>query len=207
MSCFTNDTDRNVFLGYLRECLEDAAGDFALHAYVLMTNHVHLLATGVREGIVPALMQRIGTRYARYFNAARGRTGPLFGSRYWSSLVETERYFLATMRYIELNPVRAVMVESPEEYPWSSYRNNVGRGRLAEITFHGEYLSLGATPVERARAWEAIVNEGIAPWELSEIRSRLSRGHPLASPSFLEKLTPVPGTVPGTAISSKNPRP
>ena len=187
MPCFTGDRDRHVFLKYVREAVADSGGDFALHAFVLMTNHVHLLATGNREGAVPAIMQRIGTRYARYFNTTHTRTGPLFGSRYWASLVETERYLLATMRYIELNPVRAGIVDDPARYPWSSYRHNAGLGWREEIAFHETYLAMGTAPEHRARAWASLVAEAIAPTELAHIRRQLAHGHPLGGPDFIAR--------------------
>jgi putative transposase len=185
MDCFRDDKDRHVFLTYLREAL--AENDCALCAFVLMTNHVHLLATPRREGAVPAMMQSLGTRYVRYFNATHERTGPLFGGRYWASLIETERYLLAAMRYIELNPVRARLVDRPGRYPWSSHRHNTGRERRVEVTFHEEYLRLGRTPADCAVAWEALVEEGIAPGELTQLRRQLRRNRPLGCAAFLER--------------------
>jgi len=187
MPFFTGDMDRHVFLKYVREAVADSGDDFALHAFVLMTNHVHMLATGKRKGVVPAIMQRIGTRYARYFNTTHKRTGPLFGSRYWASLIETERYLFATMRYIELNAVRAGIVDDPALYPWSSYRHNAGLGWREEITFHETFLGMGTTPEHRARAWASLVAEATAPMELAHIRKQLAHGHPLGGPEFIAR--------------------
>lgn len=185
MACFRSDKDRYVFLKYLREAL--GKGGCALNAFVLMTNHVHLMATPGRAGIVPAMMHSVGTRYARYFNAAHERTGPLFEGRYWASLIETERYFLETKRYIELNPVRAFLVDRPGRYAWSSYLHNTGREAREELTFHDEYLGLGKTRADCAKAWAAFVDEGICPDELARLRKQFRRNRPLGSPTFLEQ--------------------
>jgi putative transposase len=180
MSCFRCDKDRHVFLGYLDDALAD--GDCCLHAFVLMTNHVHLLATGNREGAVATMMHSIGLRYARYFNTAHDRTGTLFEGRYRASPVEDERYFLACMRYIELNPVRAGLVNDPADYPWSSFRHNAGLAISRHVTFHEEFLRLGATPRDREAAWTSFVAQGMGPDELDRIRRELVRNRPLGNP-------------------------
>lgn len=199
MACFCSDKDRHVFLNYLREAIEK--GGCSLHAFVLMTNHVHLLATPSEAGAVPAMMHSVGTRYARFFNAARERTGPVFEGRYWASLIETECYFLETMRYIELNPVRAGMVDLPDRYPWSSHLHNIGREMRPELAFHGEYLGLGQTPLARAQAWAAFVERGIADEDLVRLRKQLRRGRPLGSNAFVDRFAPPslnPVRVPGS---------
>jgi len=181
MDCFCDDRDRNVYLGYLREAI--GRGGCALNAYVLMSNHVHLLVTPDRPGVVAAMMQSVGTRYARYFNAARDRTGPLFAGRYWASLIHTGQYFLSAMRYIELNPVRARLVGEAAAYPWSSHRHNVGLERRPELTFHGEYLGLQHSPEGRARVWADFVLQGIEDDELKSLRKHFRRSQPLGPPS------------------------
>src|ERR1017187_9011678 len=98
-----------------------------VHAYVLMTNHVHLLVTPETESSLSKTMQSIGRRYVQYFNHVYGRTGTLWEGRYKSTLIDSERYLLTCMRYIELNPVRAEMLAHPGDYPWSSYRANAGQ--------------------------------------------------------------------------------
>ena len=133
--------DRNVFLKYLREAMKGR--DFHLHAFVLMGNHVHLLATSHTTGTVPRVMHHLGLQYARYFNQHFERRGPLFQGRYWASLIDSQQYFFQAMRYIELNPVRARMVDSPEHFPWSSYAHNAGKESRPEITLHDEFLGLG----------------------------------------------------------------
>jgi putative transposase len=118
----------------------------------------------------------------------QGRTGPLFGSRYWASLIETESYFLAVMRYIELNPVRAGMVDLPGRYPWSSYRHNTGGEQREELTFHGEFLGLGRTVADCARWWAAFVDKGVADDELARLRKQFTRSRPLGSEAFVDRL-------------------
>src|SRR2546422_6579877 len=136
--CFFNDRDRRVFLKYLGEACVIHECD--VHALVLMTNHVHLLATGKRPGSISRTMQSVERRYSRYVNSAYGRTGTLYDGRFKSSIVETGAYFLACMRYIELNPVRAGMVAMPADFAWSSFRQNSSGLPKGLITAHAEYL-------------------------------------------------------------------
>ena len=186
MPCLTSDLDRNVFLKYLREAMDDR--EFELHAFVLMTNHVHLLATGRRKGVVSEVMHSLGLRYARYVNRCYDRRGPVFQGRFWASIIQSESYFFAAMRYIELNPVRAHLVESPGQFPWSSYLHNTGRSRCPEITFHKEYLQLGNTATSRAQAWEALVAQGMGVDELDRLRGRFRRSQPVGDSDFEKTL-------------------
>jgi putative transposase len=187
MACFTSDMDRNVFLKYLREAMDGA--DFHLHAFVLMGNHIHLLATGSAVGAVPKVMHYLGLQYARYFNRHFERTGPLFEGRYWASLVDSERYFFEAMRYIELNPVRAGMVDGPERYPWSSHAHNTGKEMRTEITIHQDFLCLGGSPSDRASAWAEFVSQGISPPELERLRKRFRRSKPYGGDNFEKRFT------------------
>ena len=180
MPCFRSDKDRRVFLKYLKDAL--ARADCSLHAFVLMTNHVHLLATGNGQRAVAAMMHLIGLRYARYFKTAHDRTGSLFEGRYRASLVKDERYLLACMRYIELNPVRAGLVSDPAAYPWSSYRHNAGLQTVEIVTVHEEFLRFGSTPRNRAFAWASFVAQGMTTDELNRIRRDLMRNRPLVTP-------------------------
>jgi putative transposase len=189
MPCFTNDMDRRVFLRYLGEALVEYG--CRLHAFVLMTNHVHLLVTGDREGAIASMMHSVGLRYVRYFNTAHDRTGSLFEGRYRASHVEDERYLLTCMRYIELNPVRAGIVVDPADYPWSSYRHNAGLETRPEITFHEEFLRVGSGRLERAAAWVDLVREGLTRAELDRLRRTLNRNRPLGSADFEHRLRVV----------------
>lgn len=214
MPCLTSDLDRNVFLKYLREAMDGA--DFHLHAFVLMTNHVHLIATGQSKGAMSQVMHSVGLRYAGYFNRSCDRRGPVFQGRYWASVIETERYFFEAMRYVELNPVRAAMVDRPGQYPWSSYSHNTGNGHRSEITFHDQFLQLGRTPADRSRAWTDLVAQGIAPNELERIRRRFRRNRPYGSDAFEKSFgissgdgssDPVPGPGPRTRPQEPSPGP
>lgn len=182
MPFLTNDVDRLTFLCYMREAMED--GHLRLHAYVLMTNHVHILATPLEKGVMAHVMKSTSQRFAQHFNRAHDRRGPLLQGRYWSSPIEAESHFFGTQRYIELNPVRAAMVLGPGDFRWSSYRHNTGRETLPEIVFHDQYLQLGFTPEARASAWERIVAAGISTDELRILRKRFTRSHPLGSTDF-----------------------
>lgn len=132
------------YLFYL-ECLALACKKYhvALHAYVLMTNHVHLLMTPKDDSGISAVMQSIGRKYVQYINKALRRTGTLFEGRFKASLIQADRYLLACMRYIELNPVRAKMVKLPEDYLWSSYHVNTGLKPRKLLVAHPSYLALG----------------------------------------------------------------
>lgn len=202
MACLERPADRDLCARYLREAVMDEAGHIALHGFALMTNHIHLVVSATREGIVPAVMQRVGTRYARYFNASRARTGAVFGGRYWASLIGTCGYLFTAMRYVELNSVRAGLVAHPSEYRWSSYRHNAGIEPLDWIVPNAEFLELGASAESRAARWAAFVAEGIAPRELESLRKQFHRRQPIGSPEFLSRfsgtryryLVQVPGT-------------
>ena len=179
---FRDDADRCIFLQFLEEAL--AACPCELHAYVLMSNHVHLLATGYLPGELSELMQRLGTKFARLMNIRWNRTGTLFEGRYRSSLVDTEAYLLTCMRYIELNPVRAGIVRHPERYTWSSYRENASgdHGRLLKP--HALYLKLGTTSAERGAAYAALVESGVTVDDLARIRTSLAKCRALGRDEF-----------------------
>ncbi|MFZ3154807.1 transposase [Pseudomonas sp.] len=119
---FSCEDDYSVYLDWLKRAAEQY--DLAIHAYVLMTNHVHLLATPGAEDSIAKALQSLGRRYVQYFNHRYGHMGTLWESRYRATVIDSESYLLACIRYIELNPVRAAMVTEPGEYPWSSYRCN-----------------------------------------------------------------------------------
>src|SRR5690606_37782237 len=131
---FTEFQDYHLFLKVLREGA--VRGKCCIHAYVLMTNHIHLLLTTAMERGVVELMHHIGRRYVRYFNTSHHRTGTLWEGRYKAALVKSGNYFLTCMRYIELNPVRAGLVAHPRNYRWSSYRTNIGATNDDLITPH-----------------------------------------------------------------------
>ena len=158
------------------ECLEEAAKkyDGSIHAYVLMTNHVHLLMTPGQTDSLSRIMQSVGRRYVQYINYTYKRSGTLWEGRYKASLVQSEQYLLACMRYIELNPVRACMVDYPADYRWSSYRANGHGAQDRLLTPHTEYQSLGETPEQKQEAYRALFRSQLDPQILAEMRTALN---------------------------------
>ena len=167
---FASTADYQVLLDLLR----DNAQKFgvAIHAYVLMSNHFHLLATPQTADGLPMMMQAVGRSYVRFFNNAQGRTGTLWEGRYRSTLIQTERYLLACMAYIDLNPVRAGMVGAAADYAWSSHGHLVGMRTDPVVTPHALYWELGNTPFARERAYADLVD--VAPG--SPRQAELTRG-------------------------------
>lgn len=181
-ACFFRRNDR---LRYL-QVLEMAAGQFgcSIHAFVLMTNHVHLLVTPCEKGAVGRMMQSVGRAYVRSVNNATGRTGTLWEGRYKSCLVEGEEYLLACHRYIDLNPVRAGIVPDPGDYEWSSYQAHaLGIGNPV-LTPHKSYLALGETAGHRRAEYRRLVESGIDHARLEEIRLMTRRQRVFASDAF-----------------------
>lgn len=133
-----------------------------IHAYVLMSNHLHLLVTPQQDQALPKMMQAVGRSYVQVFNKVHGRTGTLWEGRYRSTLIQTDRYLLACMAYIDLNPVRAHMVAQPEDYVWSSHAHYIGRRSDRLVTPHALYWALGNTPFAREAAYAELVQAGIS---------------------------------------------
>lgn len=184
--CFFAAEDYRFYL----DCLRDAAEKFqcAIHAYVLMTNHVHLLMTPQQEGAIGQCLQSVGRRYVRYVNQVYRRTGTLWEGRYKASLIETETYLLTCYRYIELNPVRAAMVTHPGEYRGSSYRHNAAGDENAVLTPHLAYLHLGATPAERQHAYRELFRTHLDKALLHNVRLALNQEQVLGSEQFKDKI-------------------
>jgi putative transposase len=183
---FIDDEDFAAYLQAL-ECVSQAQA-VAIHGYVLMTNHVHLLVSSDVAGAVSRMMQALGRRYVRAFNARYSRTGTLWEGRYKSCLVDSDRYLLACLRYIELNPVRAAMVVTPWEYRWSSVHAHLGLRHDARLTPHARYLALGADASERADAHRHLLMEGLSNDVLEEIRCHMRQERALGSPSFQQMM-------------------
>jgi len=160
----------------------------AVHAYVLMTNHVHLLLTPREERSPARFMQRIGRRYVRYFNTRYDRTGTLWESRYRSSVVDSERYLLACARYIERNPVRAGLADSPGEYRWSSFRHNAHGIPDRLVIPHEAFLQFGRSGAERRSAYRALFAHELSPETLVRIRASVQRGDPIGRDESLRDL-------------------
>lgn len=176
-SCFREDTDRLVYLVLLSDCLKKSG--CALHAYCLMTNHVHLLLTPPDAKACATLMRNLGQRYVQYFNRRYERSGTLWEGRPHSCLVDSSRYVLACYRYIELNPVRAGMVSAPATYKWSSHEANAGRIVDPVVSPHSEYVALGHDPQTRCAAYVQLFEQGDDPQFLAEIRDATNGGYPL----------------------------
>ena len=185
-ACFFTDED---FLAY-REWLGDALKKTgcALHAYVLMTNHVHLLLTPTSAEAVSQLVMSLGRRYVQYINKTYRRTGTLWDSRYKSSLVHAEDYLLLCQRYIELNPVRAGMVARPQDYPWSSHGHHIGLRTDPLITPHPLYWQLGNTPFARERPYAEMVNAGLSTGQTAELTQAAHSGWALGGADFIAEL-------------------
>jgi putative transposase len=176
---FVDDADRERYLATLREIA--GAARLVVHAYALMPNHVHLLATPQSAGDVGRVIQALGRRYVRWFNDRHTRTGALFEGRYRSTVVEADRYLLACMRYIELNPVRAGLASEPAEFRWSSHRHHIGRAVDPLVTDHPVYWALGNTPFERQAAYLRLFEHDPPEAELASIRQSTHGGWMLGS--------------------------
>jgi putative transposase len=181
-TCFFGSKDYRLYLDWLGQACDKYG--CVVHAYVLMSNHVHLLVTPERPGAVGLVMQSLGRRYVRYVNNSYRRTGTLWEGRYKASLVEDETYLLTCYRYIELNPVRARMVERPGDYRWSSYAYNA-LGRFDPyLTPHPVYLRLGNHPEERRHAYSGLFPPGLDEDLLKTIREALDQELVLGSERF-----------------------
>ena len=184
---FYNELDYQFYLEKLKQACDKH--DCDLHAYVLMTNHVHLLITPHTEQGLGKMMQMLGRYYVQYFNFTYQRTGTLWEGRYRATLIDSEHYLLTCYRYIELNPVRAQdMVDKPAEYPWSSYRYNALGIENKLITPHDEYLKLANVDKERQLTYRSLFNNHLTEKTLDEIRQATNKAWVLGSSSFKDKI-------------------
>ena len=174
----------------LLSLLDENARKFgvALHSYVLMGNHFHVLATPSTDTGVPLMMQAVGRQYVRYFNDRQGRSGTLWEGRYRSTLIESERYLLACMAYIDLNPVRAGLVAEARSYPWSSHAHYIGLKTDPLVTPHSLLWTLGNTPFAREVAYAELVQGGIDPAEQQALTSSALSGWALGEQDFVADL-------------------
>ena len=185
-ACFFNDVDRRFYL----KCLARAAAarKCAVHAYVLMTNHVHLLVTPSVEGAAGAMMQDIGRRYVRIINTIHGRTGSLWEGRFKSSLIDSDRYLLTCHRYIELNPVRAGLATDPLAYRWSSHGHYLGERADEMLSDYPQYRALGPCDAERRAAFHSLFDQPPEPRALDEIRIAINTDSALGSEPFMRDM-------------------
>lgn len=183
---FFDDSDYVAYLTYLKEGL--ARYHCVVHAYVLMTNHVHLLMTPYEKDAISHLTQYVGRHYVPYINYTYERSGTLWEGRHKGSLVQDETYFLNCMRYIELNPVRANMVNSPKQYPWSSHMKNAFNVDNDLITAHDSYLCLDENINARVMSYRDLFKQTLSEEMLSEIRACWQTGTPLGNDLFLQQI-------------------
>jgi putative transposase len=187
---FASVADYQVLLGLLRDNTEKFG--VALHAYVLMTNHFHLLATPQTANALPQMMQAVGRSYVRYFNDSQGRTGTMWEGRYKSTLIQTDRYLLACMAYIDLNPVRAGLVAQAADYAWSSHGHYIGRRTDKLVTPHPLFWELGNTPFAREAAYADLVRAGVSDQQQRDLTQSALSGWALGEDDFvadLQKMT------------------
>lgn len=190
-ACFASDSDMAAYARWLYEAAQEYTVD--VHAWVFMTNHVHLLVTPQRDVGVSRMMQSVGSRYVRYFNWAHERTGTLFEGRFKSSLVQSENYFLNCQRYIELNPVRAHMVNDPADYVWSSYHAHALGKQAALWTPHPEYLALAAAHDKRQQYYRELCSQKMDHDVIQQIRDRTNTGLVLGDDAFRNQMESLTG--------------
>jgi len=183
---FATDADYRMLLSLLEEHARES--QVAIHGYVLMSNHFHLVATPEGESGIPKMMQAVGRRYVRYFNQVQSRTGTLWEGRYRSTLIQAERYLLACMAYIDLNPVRAGIAAAPAGYPWSSHRHYVGMATDRLLTPHPLFWELGNTPFAREAAYGDLVRSGLSAQEQAALTDSALRGWALGDRDYVEEL-------------------
>ena len=202
--CFQAEADYQFYLHYLKE-FADKFG-CAVHAYLLMTNHVHLLLTPAREDSASLLMKHLGQRYVQYINRTYQRSGTLWEGRFRSCLTQSEDYVLACYRYIELNPVRSGMVMNPQNYRWSSYHAN-GLGKPnALITVHEQYRRLGRTEADRREAYRALFRAHVDEALVEKIRSATNGNYALGGKRFQKQIETALGRRVARGVSGRPPK-
>ena len=190
-ACFIADEDYRFYLEWLAEYAGKAG--CRIHAYVLMTNHVHLLVSSARGAASGEMMKGLGQRYVQYVNRTYRRSGTLWEGRYRSCPTQAEDYLLACQRYIELNPVRAGMVEHPAEYRWSSYRANAQGENDALIQTHAVYDALGLDATGRQAAYRELFRYELEPGLVDKIRQATNGNYALGSDLFTEQIAAALG--------------
>ena len=192
--CFASEQDMQAYVAWLKKYSAEFEVD--IHAWVLMSNHVHMLCTPHTTTSISRMMQSLGRCYVRYFNQTYRRTGTLWEGRFKSCLVDSESYLLHLYRYIELNPVRAGMVSDPADYGWSSYQCNALGKDSVLCTEHAVYLALGKTRDERLLQYRSLFSshiEGIEGKLLDDIRNSVNCGHALGSERFIRDVEELMG--------------
>ncbi|MEO7741661.1 MAG: transposase [Usitatibacter sp.] len=185
-SCFFGTSEYELYLGLLQEFATPHG--CAIHAYVLMTNHVHLLLTPADPHGFSDMMSIVNQRYGQRVNRTYGWSGSLWQGRFWSCPIESERYLFTCQRYVEMNPVRARLADYPAGYPWSSYAANAAGAASRLLTPHPLYLALGATTEERHAAYCGLFSTDLSVEEVARIRGASRSGRPLGSDEFLVRM-------------------
>lgn len=189
--CFVCEQD----MAFYAHLLEEYSKKFnvSIHAWVFMTNHVHFLLTPNKEAAVSNMMQSVGRRYVRYFNREYKRTGTLWEGRFKSSMVQTDYYFLQCQRYIELNPVRAGMIEDPAEYSWSSYQSHGLGKKIVMHSPHAEYLKLNVNEKVRQEAYRYLFKSHVDSVLINDIRLAVNKGLALGNDRFKDEIEQLYG--------------
>jgi len=183
---FCADGDYRFYLEKLKEACDKHRCE--IHAYVLMTNHVHLLLTPCAENSISKAMQMLGRYYVQYFNYCYQRSGTLWEGRYKAALIDSDSYLLACMRYIEMNPVRAGMVSDPTHYPWSSYHINAWSRQDDLVEPHDEYLRLGGEGGARQAAYRQLFRSQLDNEMVSQIRDATNNAWVLGNDRFKQRI-------------------
>ena len=183
---FNGVADYTVYLDWLQEAAQWHG--CAIHAYVLMPNHVHLLATPTHQDSLPKTFQSLGRRYVQYFNATYDRTGTLWEGRYRATLIESETYLLTCCRYIELNPVRAEIVRHARDYRWSSYHFHAEGKANGLLSPHSLYQRLGSSTTARQQAYRTLFRRHLSGETLDAIREATNKAWVLGSAKFKDRL-------------------
>ena len=191
-ACFTSKQDFIAYSGWLKDYSQKFGVE--IHAWVFMTNHVHLLCTPHKIDSISQMMQSLGRQYVRYFNFTNKRSGTLWEGRFKSCLVQTEKYLIQLYRYIELNPVRANMVNDPADYEWSSYQINA-LGKVSRLcTPHHIYLSLHQEPQARQAAYRALFKHHLSSKIIDDIRQASNKGMAIGNDKFKDEIERITGT-------------
>lgn len=197
--CFIEPENYQFYLGLWQELSKRF--NVSIHAYCLMTNHIHFLVTPYMDDGISQVMKQVGSRYAQYFNKKYRRTGTLWEGRHKSSLIQTEKYLLTCYRYIELNPVRANMVKRPEEYKWTSYHANAW-GDESWITPHAEFLNLSSDSTFRYIRYRELFRNQIDVDDLHQLRKAAHYCQPCGDSNFAEFIKERYGIVVGKMVKS-----
>ena len=183
---FFEEKDYREYLKFLKKVADKY--ECQVHAYVLMTNHVHFLITPSTDKSISLLFQSLGRLYVTYINKTYKRSGTLWEGRHKGNIIDTQTYFLNCMKYIELNPVRANMVRHAADYPWSSYSANALGKTNAILTPHSEYLSLSKNKIERLERYQLLLDSSLQPNVLTDFNKSIQSGTPIGNQSFLDKI-------------------